>query len=247
VAQPPDIAIADTKRSYNRRLFTVIAPRYDRITQILSFRRDAPWKKKLVAGLAGRNAAAIVDFACGTGDLTHLLREAFPQSRILGIDLTRAMVEKARDRGLKRKAFFAISDMAVPPLRDASLDLAIGGYALRNAPDLATFLGEVHRVLKPGGTAAFLDFSRSPNRLISRMQFTLLWFWGGLWGLLFHRSPAVYQYIAHSLRLFPDRNGLERLLEKCGFAEIKTQPLMAGMATIITFQKKPGGHPTGPA
>jgi demethylmenaquinone methyltransferase/2-methoxy-6-polyprenyl-1,4-benzoquinol methylase len=92
-------------------------------------------------------------------------------------------------------------------------------------------------VLRPGGTAAFLDFSKSPDRLLQRLSFAVLYLWGSFWGLVLHRQPAVYAYIAKSLWHFPDRTTLRRDLSDVGFTEVFSRKFYFGTLEIITVSK----------
>ena len=228
-----------SKLDCNRELFTIIAPEYDRITRLLSFFADQRWKRLLVQNLNSSTSPTVVDFACGTGDLSAMLAARYPDGRVLGADLTLPMLRLAQDRrkGAGRIDYAQV-DMGIPPVKSETVDIVSGGYALRNAPDLPQFLREVHRILRPGGVAGFLDFSRSGNAFMSRLQCAVLRLWGSLFGLILHRRPEVYGYIAASLRLFPDRKSLETLLRDCGFEEIRTKTFYFGTTAMVTCRKK---------
>ena len=130
------------KLEYNRRLFSPVAEVYPLVTKILSFGRDAAWKRTLIRSLPRQGAAAILDLACGPGDLTFPLSDRYPQAQIAGIDLNPAMLERARANleaapaSLKDRVTFSEGDMNALGFADASFDLITGGYALRNSPDL---------------------------------------------------------------------------------------------------------------
>jgi demethylmenaquinone methyltransferase/2-methoxy-6-polyprenyl-1,4-benzoquinol methylase len=256
-----DLRRPASKREYNRRVFQAVAPRYGAVTRLLSFGMDTLWKRALVrrlpagqaAGWPGTGAARpgtgasrpqsgvsprALDLACGTGDLSLLLARRFPGARIDGLDLSPAMIARARRRPGAGGVCFRIGDLSRLPYPAASFRLVTGGYALRNAPDLSKSLREVFRVLKKGGTAAFLDFNRSPVPWRGRLQVRLLAVWGGLWGLLLHGNPEVYAYIAESLALFPDRARFEALLEELGFRRVRSR-LPPGGFVSLTFAVKP--------
>lgn len=153
------------KRHSNEKVFGEIAARYDLITRILSFGADRRWKRDLVAALASvqaqqRAELACVDLACGTGDISLLVAQQFPKARVVGLDICPEMLEVARTRASGDQLRFVQQDMTCLQFELDSIDLVTGGYALRNAPELSTTLGEIHRILKPGGVAAFLDFSK---------------------------------------------------------------------------------------
>ena len=134
-------------------------------------------------------------------------------------------------------ASLVLSDMNAIPMPNRSFDVITGGYALRNSPDLAATFSEVRRALKRGGQAAFLDFSKSPNAFMSKLQIFLLKFWGGLWGLLFHGNPAVYTYIGDSLAAFPDRQKLHAMCQEAGIPVVRSRLLFFGFIEIVLCGK----------
>jgi demethylmenaquinone methyltransferase/2-methoxy-6-polyprenyl-1,4-benzoquinol methylase len=229
----------DKKRIYNQWLFSLIAAEYGSISQILSFGMDRYWKQDLIKNLSVLEPVVILDCACGTGDLSIMLSTKFSTSKILAIDLSHKMLKRLVHR---LKPFHAVSvvlaDVCNMPVPHSCCDLVTGGYVLRNAPDLKGFLFSVYNVLKPGGQAAFLDFSKYSNSLLHQIQYVLLWIWGGFRGLLLHRNPQVYGYIAESLKVFPDEKMLETLMIDAGFESVATRKYLFGMIAIV-FCRKP--------
>lgn len=233
-----DLAEPDRTRNLNRQLFTLIAPRYDQATRVLSLGRDSCWKKCLVRKLPALATPVCVDLACGTGDLTRLLAGKYPSGSVTGLDLTEAMLDQARQRGQPSAVRYAAGDMAHTGLPADSVDIVTGSYALRNAGDLKEVLHEVHRILKPGGIAAFLDFSKPANPPGQRISLALLRLWGSLWGWLLHRDPRVYAYIADSLARYPDRRQLTALLHDAGFTVRSTRHAFAGLIECLVVEKR---------
>jgi ubiquinone/menaquinone biosynthesis methyltransferase len=225
------------KRVLNARLFATIAPRYDFITRALSLGRDHAWKCALVAALPAVDAPRCLDLACGTGDIARLLARRYPAGTVTGIDLTESMLAIARTRDNPHNLLFAQGDMGRLDAPDASMDIVTGGYALRNAPRLSDALAEVRRVLRPGGTAAFLDFSKPPAGTAQRLELALLRAWGGLWGLIVHGDPGVYAYIAHSLARFPDRAAFHAAAEVQGLDLLRTRRFFGGITELTAFRK----------
>lgn len=246
---PPDqtdfLRTPDAKREYNEILFAEVARRYDLVTRALSLGRDQAWKRALLDALPGGDGApagrtpVCVDLACGTGDVAFALARRYPQGTVRGIDLTPEMLAIARSRNRFPNVALELGDMHRLPLASDSVDIVTGSYALRNAPALDVALREIHRVLRPGGTAAFLDFSKSPHWLWQRLAFGVLYVWGGFWGLLLHRQPAVYAYIARSLWHFPDRVALRRELSHAGFTERASRRFYWGTLEMIAVTKPP--------
>ena len=227
------------KREYNRLMFGVIAAEYDFITRALSFGRDSSWKKELIAALPVSEIEHAVDLACGTGDIALQLTAKYPGAKITGLDLSPQMIALARKRNGGSRVEFREGDMIATGLPDACANIVTGGYALRNAPNLAASLREIFRILKPGGTAAFLDFSKSAAPAAQKISIGAMRCWGGFWGLLLHRNPAMYTYIADSLALFPDRETLREKIAAAGFVNQRGNRHFAGLIEI-TICDKPG-------
>src|ERR1700674_4188501 len=143
------IATPDGKRRYVRTLFFTIADRYDLITVLLSYGQDRRWKRRLV-GLVGnvapRGGARALDLATGTGDIAFRLAAAGMQ--VVGLDVTRRMIELAREKSALhgKVPTFLVGDMLALPFPDGSFDVVTAGYGLRNVPDLRAAVDEIHRV-----------------------------------------------------------------------------------------------------
>ena len=231
------------KRDLNEQIFSLVAPRYDTITRLLSFNHDRVWKARMVDALPPKTAPLCLDLACGTGDITFLLASKYPDGCIIGLDLTEPMLERARARCTASRIHFRRGDMGHTGLEPESVDIVTGGYALRNAGDLREVLAEIHRVLKPGGIGCFLDFSKPQGRILQRAESLLLETWGGFWGWLFHRDPGVYTYIAETLARFPDRRQLAMMLRSQAFEVESSVLYFGGMVQRITLRKSDPAQP----
>jgi ubiquinone/menaquinone biosynthesis methyltransferase len=235
----PDSSFKDpiTKKEYTKELFSVVAPCYNNVTRFLSFWQDKKWKKALIAALDPLDKPRCLDLACGTGDITFALACRYKQGTIIGLDITPAMLEYANKLNTFPHVSFICEDMCHTNIQDSSIDILTGGYALRNAPDLHEALNEVKRVLKPKGIAAFLDFAKPVHPIMQAIQYGLLNCWGSLWGLIMHRRPHVYAYIAKSLTQYPDQGTVIKLLNHYGFEIIKVQQFFFGMVHLVVVRK----------
>lgn len=232
---------ADAKRKLNKRLFTRIAREYRWMPAALSLGRDGFWKKRLVDVLPDWSTPSCVDIACGDGDLTRRLARRYPGGSILGIDLTPAMLCRARQFTTESNVRYAQADMASIGVASDSVDVVTGGYALRNAPDLDQVIAEVARILRPGGYAGFLEFMRWPGPVSGRVEIASLWIWGAVWGVLLHRNADVYAYIAESLRRFPTPNQLIERLDTQSLRLVCRIPCLFGVTAVLLFRKMPRG------
>lgn len=254
------ISTPEGKRHYVRRLFATIADHYDFITRFLSYGQDRRWKRRLIA-LAGIGPQErVLDVACGTGDL--LFAAAADARAAVGLDLTHRMLQLAQRRAVKarptdiasdihssesvgrpltgcRNASFVTGDMLALPFRDACLDVVTTGYGLRNVPDLAVAIHEMHRVLVPGGRVLSLDFNKPGNRLVRSAYLAYLTVVGSALGFVLHRDANTYRYIPESIRLYPGATGVARLFEAAGFVDVRVVPLLGGLMAIHVA-RKPG-------
>ena len=149
-----------------RRIFTRWAPWYD------ATHRWLPGRKSAVRALGLRPGEVVLDVACGTGlELRHLARAVGPTGSITAVDLTPAMLERARRRARRRgwaNIGFQEADAASLPFPDHSFDAAYCAYALHIVPGFQKAIAEIHRVLKPHGRLAVLDVGiadANPRRL----------------------------------------------------------------------------------
>jgi len=232
-----DIDTPEKKRQFNRQHFAVSAKRYDLATRAMSLGRDRSWKKQLIASLPQGGAPNCLDLATGSGDLALLLAQAYPAGKVIGLDLTKEMLQLAQERNSHDHLDFICADMATTGLADNSFDIITGSYALRNAADLGEALKEIQRLLKPGGHAAFLDFSKSTGFVAQKGQYRLLKSWCGLWGLLLHGDPGIHAYIADSLEQFPDRKSFHQLIGDTGLELIASRLFYAGMLELSLVRK----------
>ena len=155
-------------------LFDSIAPRYDLINDLQSFGLHRYWKRRLV-GLAGLRAGQkALDLCCGTGDI--VLKLAASEAMIVGADFSAAMLEQAQQRILKAKSgnmLLAQADALRLPFADSQFDVVSISYGLRNLADFEGGLGEMTRVLRPGGTLLVLDFGKPGKQNLERFVFSL--------------------------------------------------------------------------
>jgi demethylmenaquinone methyltransferase/2-methoxy-6-polyprenyl-1,4-benzoquinol methylase len=233
--------VPERKRTYNERHFAEAASRYDVATRAMSLGRDAAWKRILVGSLPSIPYPVCVDLACGTGDVAFLLAGRYPGGVVTGVDLSAPMLAIARERNRFTNVRFEQGDMCGLPLPDRSVDVVTGSYALRNAPDLRKAIAEVHRVLSPGGVAAFLEFSNPERFPLRQLQYLLLRSWCGFWGLLLHGTPEIHGYVAESLRVFPARDRLREIFREQGLGMCADRRFFLGITGLLILRK--GEHP----
>ncbi len=233
-------ALADpqVKQEYVTALFDLVAPRYDRFTRWFSYGMDAGWKRELCYLIGRRFERAVtLDLACGTGDLLTLASSAARTT--IGVDPSSAMLLEARARNGSNTPGVCLcrGTMMRIPVRDTSIDVVTVGYGLRNTPAYATGLREIHRVLKPGGHVATLDFYRPTTPLWNQIFLAYLSLSGKLYGLLWHGEPAAYGYIATSIRQYMSAEEFARALNDTGFVVEAVRTKLGGGIGIHIARK----------
>ncbi|MCI0419737.1 MAG: ubiquinone/menaquinone biosynthesis methyltransferase [Acidobacteria bacterium] len=228
------------KQFYVNRMFATIAPRYDLVTSLLSYGQDQRWKRKLVAMAEVQPQHQVLDLACGTGDITYLLARQLGSGQATGVDITPEMVELARRKqpSNETRVRFETGDICQLSFADASFERITAGYAVRNVPDISRLLGEVFRLLKPGGRFLSLDFGKPEGHFYRWAYLGYLSATGSALGWLLHGDPDVYRYIAESIKHYPGQSGVQRLLEETGFVECGFITFLGG-AIAMNWGSKP--------
>jgi demethylmenaquinone methyltransferase/2-methoxy-6-polyprenyl-1,4-benzoquinol methylase len=229
------LATPEGKGRYVRRLFSTIADRYDLITVLLSYGQDRRWKERLVNLASVQRGMHALDLACGTGDITFQLGAR--GARAIGLDITPRMVELAAHKSSGRSARFLVGDMMALPFEAARFDLVTTGYGIRNVPVLRQAIGEIHRVLKPGGTFLSLDFNRPSNAIVRGVYLSYLTVVGSGLGFALHRDPDTYRYIPESIRKYPGAAAVCGIVREEGFTTCEALPVLGGLMAIHRARK----------
>ena len=208
-----------------RNMFDAIAPRYDLVNRIMTFRLDTRWRRRAVRDLALPANSTVLDLAAGTGDLCIDLRRA--QLRPIAIDLSFGMLSNDRSNAPRAQA-----DILRLPVPSHSVDGIICGFALRNLVDLEIFFTECARVIRPGGRIALLDVGVPHNPLI---RFGNNIYFGKIVpriGALLS-DAAAYRYLPRSIAYLPDRSVLVAQLQRAGFADAIHTQLSGGLTQLM--------------
>ena len=206
-------------------MFHTVAPRYDFITRAFSYGMDRHWKRLGVENARLPTDPVVLDLASGTGDFSFLVKQLYPGSRPVAVDLTERMLQLARARGVRHAV---CGDAGVLPFPDETFDCVFVGYGLRNFPSLEVALREIERVTRPGGLLVSLDFFLPANPVLRQLYLAYLYAQGTFWGLVLHGRPRVYTYIPDSLRAFVSIDDFSRRLLRTGYRNIEARKYNLG-------------------
>ena len=174
------------------------------------------------------------DLAGGTGDLSRLFSErAGPGGTVVLTDINGAMLALGRDRMINEGRLVPAvqCDAEKLPFAGGIFDCVSIAFGLRNVTHKDAALAEMHRVLKPGGVAAVLEFSRVAAPLAPAYDWYSFNVLPRL-GRLIAGDDASYRYLAESIRMHPDQEALKGMMEQAGFDSVKVHNLMAGVVAL---------------
>jgi len=210
-----------------RRMFDRIAPVYDAMNRLMTAGLDQRWRRETASAVV-RPGDRVLDVCCGTGDLALAATKA--GGHVTGLDFSTSMLERARRKSSAVE--WIDGDALALPFPDASFDAATVGFGVRNLANVERGLGELRRVLRPGGRVAILEITRPRGALAPFYRF---WFDGviPLAGKVLPGGSA-YSYLPASVRRFPAPEGLAKLLDEAGFEEIRWRLFAYGIVALHT-------------
>ena len=215
-------------------VFHSVANRYDVMNDLMSMGMHRVWKRFLDLKAGVRPGFRILDIAGGTGDISRLLaKDAGPGGEVWLTDINGSMLSVGRDRMLDEGLMLpcAQCDAEKLPFPSNYFDLVTVAFGLRNMTHKEAALGEMLRVLKPGGKLMVLEFSKvwkplSP--LYDTYSFQVL----PRLGEVVAKDAASYKYLAESIRMHPDQETLRGMMEQVGFKRVDYHNLTAGVVAL---------------
>ena len=227
--------LASEKADLVRSVFDGVADRYDIMNDLMSFGIHRFWKNFLIDYLRPRSKMKFLDLGGGTGDIAFRLKEA-GGTDITICDINQEMLSVGRNRSINKgwlKDFSWICGNAeMLPFPSNSFDCVIIAFALRNVTHIDHAIAEAFRVLKPGGRFLCLEFSHvTLSVLVKPYDFYSFKILPKI-GKIVTNQEESYQYLAESIRQFPQQNQLAEIFKSAGFEKISWHNLSGGIAAI---------------
>lgn len=225
-----------------KELFNSISNNYDKLNDIMSFGMHRKIKKEIIDQIknykpfshSGIQQFSLLDLCTGTGDLAGLLRQTYPNAKVIGVDFSENMLKIAGQKYPDIE--FLQADCTHLPLEDESFNLCVISFGLRNIENMQKALEEIYRVLKKGGIFINLDLGK-PNKFFNIFFKPYMYLWVSLLGKFFHGDMTPYKYLAVSNETFPSQQELIKIYEKIGFKNIKnTNYLFGQIASQISVK-----------
>jgi demethylmenaquinone methyltransferase/2-methoxy-6-polyprenyl-1,4-benzoquinol methylase len=223
-------------------MFDAIAPRYDLLNHLLSAGMDRRWRDRAIEALSLPPGSRIVDVCTGTGDLAIAATRLVAPVSVIGVDFSGEMLRRAmsklREQSLSGTIKLVRGDATRIPLPDASCDAATIGFGIRNVAEPERALGELARVLRPGGRLAILEFGE-PR--IPGIRTLYSWYFKYLLprvGRSVSKHGSAYSYLPASVRHFPPPAEFSRLLAATGFSQVQAVPLTFGIVYLYVAERR---------
>ncbi len=221
------------RQRYVADLFSRISGHYDLMNDVMTLGMHRGWKRRTAAIAARAMPGPALDVSTGTGDLAFQLARDSGTDRIVGLDLLPEMIARARGKATRQeysKVCFTVGDALSLPFSTGAFACATAGFSLRNMPDVRQAVGEMARVVMPGGRVALLELSPMETSLKARLF--RLYFHGmvPLIGKLIARDRAAYTYLPQSVDRFYDAENLAGILRDSGLERVNYRRL--GFGTV---------------
>ncbi|GIP15148.1 demethylmenaquinone methyltransferase [Paenibacillus montaniterrae] len=228
-------------KSHVHDLFENIAPKYDKMNDIMSFRQHKVWRKKTMQLMNVQPGQTALDLCCGTCDWTIDLARASKTGKIIGLDFSEQMLaigkRKVVEAGLDAQVELVQGNAMELPFADNSFDYVTIGFGLRNVPDYKQVVSEMLRVVKPGGKIVCLDMSKPQAQPFKSIYYFYFEKIVPLLGKAFAKRFAAYKWLPDSLQLFLDAKELKALFEQVGAKEVYVKNFFLGVAALHIGKK----------
>jgi demethylmenaquinone methyltransferase / 2-methoxy-6-polyprenyl-1,4-benzoquinol methylase len=214
-------------------MFDSIAPVYDRMNTVMTAGLDGRWRRATVRAARLSAGGSALDVACGTGKLTAALAAAVgPEGRVLGIDLSPAMLGEARRAyGDLPGVEFRVGNALALPVEGGSFDAATIAFGMRNLSSFEAGFREMARTVRSGGRVACLELSVPRPRFMGRVYNGAFRVMAPVLGAL-TRHRSAYLYLPRSLEGFPGAEEMAATMRRVGLLDVSFKRLAGGAVAL---------------
>ncbi len=224
-----------SKKQEVAEMFDNISTRYDFLNHFLSLGIDKIWRRKAIKQLRSIPVKKIIDIATGTGDFAIAALKLNPEE-VIGLDISAGMLAVGEQKMIKNKVDSIIKmqlgDSENIPYDSNYFDALTVGFGVRNFENLELGLTEMLRVLKPGGKAVILEFSKPKRFPIKQIFGFYSRYFIPFFGKRISKDAQAYSYLPESVAAFPEGKDFEDILRKIGYKNIESTLVSGGIATI---------------
>lgn len=227
----------DEKEQRVGEVFHSVASKYDVMNDVMSLGIHRLWKRFTIQLSGARRGHRILDIAGGTGDLAmQFSRIVGPQGEVILADINNSMLtmgrDKLTDKGYLNNIDFVQANAEALPFEDNSFDVITIAFGLRNVTDKDQALRSMCRCLKPGGRLLVLEFSKPRNPLLNKLYDTYSFSLLPAMGKFIADDSESYQYLAESIRMHPDQETLQGMMQEAGFERCTYHNLTGGIVAV---------------
>ncbi len=236
----PYNATDTSKKEEVATMFNNISKRYDFLNHFLSLGIDKLWRKKAIKQLKDLKPQSMLDIATGTGDFAIAALKIDPKE-VIGVDISQGMLDVGIDK-MKRKGYddvitMQLGDSEQLPFEEGRFDALTVGFGVRNYENLEKGLADMLRVLRPGGKAVILEFSK-PKKFPVKQLF-------GFYskrvipflGRTISKDRRAYEYLPESVAAFPEGQAFMDIMSATGYQNVESKLVSGGIATIYIGTK----------
>lgn len=226
-----------SKKEEVEQMFDNISAKYDFLNHFLSLGIDKIWRRKAVKELQLTQPKKILDIATGTGDFAIANLKLNPEE-IIGIDISNGMLDVGRQKMIKRNVDHIVTmkqaDSEALPFDEGYFDGLTVGFGVRNFENLEKGLSEMLRVLRPGGKAVILEFSKPKVFPIKQAFGFYSKYVIPVLGKNISKDEKAYAYLPESVAAFPEGKDFTDILTKLNYKNVSATTVSGGIATIYT-------------
>ena len=224
----------EERAAYVERMFTRIAPGYDRMNRIMTGGMDHSWRAYTVAAVAPPAQGRALDIGSGTGDLLAELAAWMPDGLAIGVDFTVPMMQAGLSKldGYRERAAFIGGDALCLPFPDETFDAITTGFTLRNVTDIPGAFREIWRVARPGCVVACLEVARPRSPLLRLWHQIYFERVVPLLARALGADATAYTYLPQSARQFPPPEALAHIMRQVGWEAVRYTLLGLGAVAV---------------